>query len=113
MADDVDPRGCDPGPGDIDLAGIVGGGPGSAAGERLCIDLRDEDMSGVSENLSDEGVCCSSYAIIPCLADGLTIAWTCVAEWSGLCTGLGGVEDVECNRSLTFLLDTKALPNWI
>lgn len=33
-ADDADARGCDPRAGDIDLAGTVGGGPGSAAGER-------------------------------------------------------------------------------
>lgn len=35
-ADEV--RGCDPGPGDITRAGTVGGGPGSAAGDRRCID---------------------------------------------------------------------------
>lgn len=34
-----DPLNWDPGPGDIALAGTVGGGPGSAAGDRRCIDL--------------------------------------------------------------------------
>lgn len=34
-----DPLNWEPGPGDIALAGTVGGGPGSAAGDRRCIDL--------------------------------------------------------------------------
>jgi hypothetical protein len=39
FAEDDDVRGWLPGPGDIDRAGTVGGGPGSAAGDLRCIDL--------------------------------------------------------------------------